>query len=224
MEKEKKGELIKEERVIADEVADTILSHNDNEKRKFLVLLLIFIVCLTFLVSSISFAIISSYHSGSHNNIIESGSVLFSFSENSNYIEIHDAYPVSDYVGKSYTGHNQYLDFSVSVGFSKKVKNKNLQYEISLIPLSGNTLDSRYIRVYLTENNSDVLVGDNIINNFSDLENSSRFENGKVLLTRTVKGDSINNYRLRLWLSEQYEVSDKSEIFKCKVAVSTYKG
>lgn len=223
MKKEQKGELNIEERVLADEVADGLINEDNKEKRKFLIFLLIFIICLTFLISSVSFAIISTYHSGSHDNVINANSVLFSFTEDSNHIKILNAYPTSDEIGKSYNGHNQYFDFSVSVGFSKKSKDKNLKYEVSLIPLSGNTLDSKYIRVYLTENNREVSIKQNTVNNFSDLDKSSKFNNGRILVIKKVTDNTVSNYRLRLWLSDQYQITGKSQVFKCKVAVATHK-
>ncbi len=222
MKKELKGELTIDERFIADAVAEEIIEQDDKEKKRFLIFLLIFIICLIFLISSISFAMFGHHHSGSHDNVIDTGSVLFSFNEGSNYIEILNAYPISDQIGKNYSGDKQYFDFSVSVGFSKKVKNKNLNYEVSLIPLNNNTLDDKYIRVYLTKNGKDISINEKIVNNFSDLDKSIKYKNGKVLITENVKKNTINNYRLRLWLSDKYEVTNKSLVFKCKVAIATY--
>ncbi len=221
MKKEQKGELDLASREVADIVADEILKNDDKSNRRFLIFLLIFIILLSFLISSISFAIFNSYDSGS-NNTINAGSVLFSFNEGSNYIEILDAYPTSDNVGKSFSKDKEYFDFTVSVGYSKKSRKDKLNYEVTLIPMKENTLSSKYIRVYLTENNKEVIINKNAVNNFSDLENSKIYPTGKVLIRKKANKNMINDYRLRLWLSDKYELSDKSLEFKCKVAVSTY--
>lgn len=222
MKKEQKGELSLENRKVADKVADELLSKDFKSDKRFLIFLLIFVMLLTFLISSVSFAILNSYNQGSSNNTINAGSVLFSFNEDSNYIKILDASPTKDEVGKTFTSPNHYFDFSVSVGYSRKAKKEKLNYEISLVPLSGNTLSSSYVRVYLTENDKDVILTDSVISNFSDLKDSKIKEGAKVLLHREVNSSMVNNYRLRLWLSDKYELSEKALEFKCKVAINTY--
>lgn len=222
MKKEQKGELSLENRKVADKVADEILNGNFKSDKRFLIFLLIFVILLTFLISSVSFAIFNSYNQSSSNNTINAGSVLFSFNEDSNYIKILDASPTKDEVGKTFTSPNHYFDFTVSVGYSKKAKREKLNYEVSLVPLSGNTLSSKYVRVYLTENGKDVVLTDSVISNFSDLKDSKIREGAKVLINRKVDTSMINNYRLRLWLSDKYELSDKALEFKCKVAINTY--
>lgn len=222
MEKEQKGELSLDNRKLADKVADELLARDVNYDRKFLIFLLIFVVLLSFLISTVSFAIFNSYNQGSSDNTINAGSVLFSFNEDSNYIKILNASPTKDEVGKTYINPNYYFDFTVSVGYSKKAKKEKFNYEISLIPMKDNTLSSKYIRVYLTENDTDVRLTNDVISNFSDLKDSEINKGAKILLHKKADKDMINNYRLRLWLSDKYEISDKSLEFKCKVSVNTY--
>lgn len=227
---EQKGELDLRSRKTADIVAEEILKNDDRYDRRYLIFILIFIVLLTFLVSSVSFAILSSTSSGTANTI-SSGSVSFSFVEGENYINIVDAYPTGDSEGKTYTGDGKYFDFSISTAYNSSNSEK-LSYDILLLPLSDNTLDSKYIRVYLTDKSndvySDVIIKNNSINNFSDLDTTSYSDNGnvydnaKVLYTKKVDNSMTNTYRLRLWLSDSYELSDESLVFKCKVAVRTY--
>lgn len=215
-------ELVLENRKVADIVADEILDNTSKFDKKFLIFLILFIMLLIFLLSSVSFAIFNSYDKIYGDNVINSGSVLFSFEENSNYIRILDAVPISDNVGKSSLEANHYFDFRVSVGYSKKAKKQPLFYEISLIPYTSNSLSGSFVRVYLTENGNDVFLNDNVITNFSDLKDSNIRDGAKVLLTRKVSENIINEYRLRLWLSDKYDITDKSLEFKCKVAINTY--
>ncbi len=222
MNKEQKGELNLENREIADMVADEILEDDSKFDKKFLIFLLIFIMLLVFLLSSVSFAIFNSYDKIYGDNVINSGSVLFSFEEDSNYIRIINAVPISDETGKLSLEDNHYFDFRISVGYSKKAKRLPIYYEISLIPYTSNSLSSSFVRVYLTENGKDVSLSKDTIVNFSDLKDSKIRSGAKVLLTRKVSENVINDYRLRLWLSDKYEMSDKSLEFKCKVAVNTY--
>lgn len=62
-----------EEKVIADEVADEILTVEEDEDRWLFFLILIFLICLIFLVSSLSFAIFNTYYNGDSTNVINVG-------------------------------------------------------------------------------------------------------------------------------------------------------
>ena len=132
-----------------------------------------------------------------------------------------NAYPTKDEIGKEMTGDKEYFKFNISVGFVKS-KHHRITYQLSLVPVNGNTLDDNFIRVYLTENGKDVLINNKSINNFSEFENSKIRSNSKVLLTRTVAKNTVNTYILRMWLSEDYEVTSDVRTFRCKIGVDTY--
>ena len=57
-----------EEKKIADQVADDLLTVNDKEDRRYFILLLLLLICLIFLVSSLSFAVFDTYYNGSRDN------------------------------------------------------------------------------------------------------------------------------------------------------------
>ena len=256
-----------EEKVVADRVAEEILTvDDDKENKRYFLLVLLFLACLIFLVSSLSFAIFDTYYNGGENNVIDvgidviiddennddndndednvsneshkptnvdnssnnhsnhvnpiPGSVLFSFNEGSSYINMVDVLPMKDSLGKKLTGSNQYFDFNVSAALNNRYG--NLVYEISLVPISGNTIKEKDVRVYLTENGSDVSVLDNDVNNYSDLPASEYHEGGKVIYRKVVKDKFYGNYVFRMWLSSEAQVSQVSKKFGCKVAVDAY--
>lgn len=257
-----------EEKVVADRVADEILTvDDDKENKKYFFLVLLFLVCLIFLVSSLSFAIFDTYYNGGESNVIDvgidviidddnddnnnnnedngsnggqnptndnnsndyssnsvkpmPGSVLFSFNEGSSYINMVDVLPMKDSLGKKLTGSNQYFDFNVSASLHN-IESGYLIYEISLVPIAGNTINERDVRVYLTENGSDVSVLENDVNNYSDLPLSKYHKDGKVIYRKVVKDKFYGNYVFRMWLSSDAKVSQVSEKFACKVAVDAY--
>lgn len=222
-----------EERELADKVADEILREEDKKDKKLILLFLLFLIALIFLVSSISFAFFNS--NDNKDNVIETGSVLFSYNEGSNNIEILNAFPTSDAVGKSLSGDKEFFDFNVSIGFSgcdkhdhkdhkndKHDKHQELTYEISLVPVSGNTLSGDDIRVHLFENGKEVRVNDRYVNNFNDLPNSKIRNGAKVLLTKNVNQNVVNNYVFRMWLAEDYNITPQVKTFKCVVGIDTY--
>lgn len=272
--KEDKDKFPFEEREIADNVADEILTVNkDDESRRYFWLILLFLICLIFLVASISFAVFDTYYDGGKKNLIDVGvdviiddngdndnpsdnkkpnngdnntdnkkpsdnrpsnnkptpvrpidptigSVLFSFNERSNYINMTNVLPTSDAVGKRLTGDKEYFDFNIS----SKLKNKkgSIVYEVSIVPIAGNTIKQSDVRVNLTENGKEVSVLDSKVNNFSSLPNSSYHKGGKVIYRNVVKSSFSGDYVFRMWLSSKANIGSKPLSFACKVVVDAY--
>ncbi len=272
--KEDKDKFPFEERKVADNVADEILTVNkDDESRKYFWLILLFLICLIFLVASISFAVFDTYYDGGKKNLIDVGvdvviddngdndnpsdnkkpsngdnntdnkkpsdntpsnnkptpvrpidptigSVLFSFNEGSNYINMTNVLPTSDAVGKKLTGDKEYFDFNVSSKIKKK--KGSIVYEISLVPIAGNTIKQSDVRVNLTENGKEVSVLDSKVNNFSSLPNSSYRKGAKVIYRNVVNSKFSGDYVFRMWLSSKANIGSKPLSFACKVVVDAY--
>lgn len=272
--KEDKDKFPFEERKVADNVADEILTVNkDDESRKYFWLILLFLICLIFLVASISFAVFDTYYDGGKKNLIDVGvdvviddngdndnpsdnkkpsngdnntgnkkpsdstpsnknptpvrpidptigSVLFSFNEGSNYINMNNVLPTSDAVGKKLTGDKEYFDFNVSSKIKKK--RGSIVYEISLVPIAGNTIKQSDVRVNLTENGKEVSVLDSKVNNFSSLPNSSYRKGAKVIYRNVVNSNFSGDYVFRMWLSSKANIGSKPLSFACKVVVDAY--
>lgn len=246
------------EQDVADQVADEILTVEEDDHRLFL-LMLVFLICLIFLVASLSFAIFNTYYNGDSTNVIdvgtdivvdqtkkkkeesiptssngytpskrktptkqvEAGTILFSFSEKSNNIYMTNVLPTRDEVGMKLTGDKEYFDFNISATM-KNIKKGKIVYEISLIPIEGNTIDEKDIRVYLTEDGKDVSINKNIVNNYSDLPNSKYRASGKVIYRKTLTSSSTSDYVFRMWYSYDANVYKESKQFGCKVAVDAY--
>lgn len=210
------------DKVDKDFVVPNDNNEDENEDRKFYFLVFIFIITLIILLSTVSFAILNKYVAGTGNNTIDTGSVLFSFNEGGHYINLINTMPTEDSIGKNLSGNNEYFDFDVSVGFDKSKKHNDITYEVSLVPVEGNTVSPDMIRVYLEENGKGVLINGNEVNNFSDLNNSDKRKNGKLLIKQTLDSTMVNSYRFRMWLSDKYKVDSVQRTFKCYVAVDAY--
>lgn len=210
--------------VVADQVADEILEKQDDKDKRLIILVLFFIAILILLLSSFTFAyLFSDEHQ--KDNVITTGSVLFSYSDGDNTINIENAMPIDDEVGKKLTGDDNFFDFYVSVGFGghhkgHHHKNKNIIYEISLVPDRYNTLDEKFVRVYLEENDKPVVINNNEVNNFSDLKDS-KF-GGKLLYKNNTNINKKGHYIFKMWVSNDYNVKPTSEVFKCKLNVNAY--
>ena len=245
------------EKEVADQVADEILTVEEDNHGLFF-LMLLFLICLIFLVASLSFAIFNTYYTGDSTNVIdvgtdivvdqtkknkedkstpsnswipsrrktptkkvEAGTILFSFSEKSNNIYMTNVLPTKDEVGMKLTGDKEYFDFNISATM-KNIKKGKIVYEISLVPMEGNTIDEKDIRVYLTEDGKDVSINKNIVNNYSDLPNSKYRAGGKVIYRKTLTSSSTSDYVFRMWYSYDANVYKESKQFGCKVAVDAY--
>lgn len=257
---EDKKKFTLDEKLVADRVADEILTvEDDKENHQYFLLILLFLCCLIFLVSTLSFAIFDTYYNGGSGNVIDVdvvvdnepdpnpnpesepgfesdrannngsssiqsshfGSILFSFNEGSNYINMTNVFPTADSVGKTLTGDKEYFDFSVSALLNDNRKGK-LVYEISLIPIAGNTIDEKDVRVYLTENSSDVSISSDMVNTYGNLPTSNYHTDGKVIYRKVVNDKFYGNYVFRMWLSRDAKVDKTSKKFGCKVVVDAY--
>ena len=108
--------------------------------------------------------------------------------------------PVSDYVGMN---SGTYFDFTVN----STVDTERIYYEVYILPDSGNTLDTSYLKTYLTDQSNNEIKGITVFDYLAD----SEVENGKVIYKGIVEvnnnGTTKNetkDFRLRLWLDESY--------------------
>lgn len=207
---------------VADLVADDLLENIDKKDKRFIILIIILLLCLIFMVGGLSYSMFDVYHHHHGENTINVGSVLFSFDQGNNFIELINTFPVDDEVGKNLSGKNEYFDFVVSVGFSKKVKKKKITYDISLVPIPSNTLDSKYVKINLLENGKDVIINGKDVVRFSELYDSKVRSGAKVLYSNTVTSDEVNKYVFRMWVSQDYWVDSVQRTFKVLVGIDAY--
>ena len=218
-----KDSLNNEELKVADKVADEILQKEEQEQKRLLIFVLIFVL-LTLFVSFAGFSLFK-IKQGSNNNIINAGAVAFSYSERTNAISMINTYPMTDEVGKKLSGIGEYFEFTISTRI-ESTKISNITYEITLTPIENkNTLDEKYVRVYLEENGKAVLVNKNEVNSFNKLPNSNlttRNKSSKQLYKKTVSGKTLSTYKFRMWVDEDYNVDNVSRTFKCYLYVDAY--
>ena len=202
---------------VADKVADDLLI-----RKKEHILIWLFLLILVFLCAFFPSLIFSriGYHSKPVDNYIQEGHVLFSFEEGSRNIEIIDAIPTNDSIGKAQAEDGEYFKFRVAVSTQQK-KSIKVTYEISLTP-KIQTLDPKYVRIYLLEEGKEILINGKSVNNFSDLPNSSIRQNSKLLFKKVVNNNSNKTYTFKMWLSDEYELKEEKESFSCYVNVDAY--
>lgn len=213
-----KNGLNKDELALADQVANEILNEDKENQKRILILVFIFVL-LTLFVSFVGFSIFK-INRGTDNNIINAGSILFSYNESSNYINMINTFPMSDDLGKNLSGSGEYFEFNISSRLNSKKINE-LTYEISLTP-SVSSLDTKYVKVYLEENGKGVSLTSNIVNYYNDLPESTIRKGSKLLYKKTINSKSDNRYVFRMWVSPEYNVDSISRTFSCYVNVNAY--
>ena len=206
------------ERQVADIVAYEILQKEKKEKHMIWLFLFLFVL----LVFSFSYFLFSKVivFSDSRIEYKQNGSILFSYEEGTNAINIVEALPTVDSLGKTLSAKNEYFIFRVAVEVNSSEQSE-VTYEISLRPEYG-TLDPKYVRVYLLKNGNEVLINNKAVNNFNDLVNSTIRDGSKFLYKTTVSKSANDVYTFKMWVSDKYELDEVKRTFKCYVDVDAY--
>ena len=177
---------------------------------------ILIVLILLVVVAGVSYAVWSRTFTGEKENSLKTGYVSFNYKESdTNVISIENAIPVSDEVGKKQKDSNSMFDFNVSAEY-KGVKNIN--YEV-YSTLMKSTQDPKYVKVYLTNQNDEPFSEYSKTVPTYNLLSDSLIEEGKTLYKGNLKSGSIDNFRLRVWLSSDYSDGSESRTFTFKVNV-----
>lgn len=188
------------------------------KRLRYIVFLLIFLLVLFFATFSITFSIYKG-NSGENSEII-TDKIIFSYSDVDqvgNGININDAMPITDTIGKTLIGKSQYFDFNVNA----TSKNTNILYKILVKKSDVSTLADSKVRIYLTE-----LFGsferEVILTDFSNLKRLTLNGIDYYVLAEKKLNKGIENYtdyyRLRMWIRED-AVDFLDQKFSIKVDV-----
>lgn len=192
---------------------------------------------LMFIFAGISVAIFSYFGQGMTNNVIQTGRIVFSYSDangGTNGISIENAVPISDDLGKVLAGDGEYFDFTVSASTT----NTNLAYEIAVRKDDNSTLPDEWVKIYLTtfEGNQEVatsitspVTGVVTYNELADTTNN--LLTGKTVYYGSVQSGEVSygrKFRLRMWVKDPNEsnfdytiLNDKYFSLKVNVAATS---
>ena len=197
------------------------------EKNTVLILLFISIICL---FMGASLAVFSFLGQGNTNNVIQTGRIIFSYSDAEkagNGINITDAIPIPDSSGKLLNGQGEYFDFSVSASTT----NTDLSYEVVVLKDSESDIDDEWVKIYLTEfegNDEKVVpLTSGTVPTYSILKDTTnKLLEGKTIYFGEVKAGEVaygKKFRLRMWLSDSTGLNYDSilgKTYKVKVNVA----
>ena len=170
----------------------------DNMKRKSVILLVSIFIFIA-IVGGVSYAFFN-YNKSIGNVTLNTGEISINLANINGNLSLLNSVPKSDNEGKV---QGNYLDFEVT----STVDSEPIYYEVYILPKSGNTLDTSYIKTYLTDQSNNVIKG---VKSYNSLQNSEK-ENGKLLYKGLIKVNNdytkkteTKDFRLRLWLDESY--------------------
>lgn len=198
---------------------------NDTKKSKkdskYFILIILAILVLILLVVGVSFAAVFYSKTGEEINRVSTGTITMSYSEKTNGIDITDAYPMTDELGMQLSGEDQYFDFTVSATVGGNVL---LNYSITATK-EYSTLPDNAVKVYLTNtnniNNEVAVLAPKKVSELSITNNdlSGAPDNQYILASGTFSETTVNNYRLRMWVANDYVLPLEVQTYALRVNV-----
>ena len=168
------------------------------------------IIVLITIVVAISFAAFNYLGTGEKANTINSGIINMSYSEPDNGINLVNALPISDEQGKLLSGSLNVFDFTIE---AEIVGNATINYAITAVK-GVSTVDDSAIKVYLTKVNNNlesVVLEPTKISNLSVTTGSESYQPSSgefILFNDSITNSITDNYRLRMWVSDDYTISN----------------
>lgn len=189
----------------------------DSNNKIFIIIVCLFIFII--MVIGVSMATFTYTKENKSINTISTGNVYLNYTEDTNGINITNAYPMSDEVGKTLTNEEQFFDFTVEAKISGDVV---ANYEVSAEKEVSSTLNNDEVKLYLEKkvNNSyqEVMAP----KNFTPLKESTDLGTmaGAMLLdTGTLSKSSTVSYRLRMWVADTTVLDNLEKSFGVRVSI-----
>ena len=185
-----------------------------------------FSIFLLLIVVGISYAAYTYSGVGQKENKITTGAISMTYMESTNSISLSNALPTTDATGKKRKTTGEYFDFTVK---SSIKGNTDINYEIAAKEETGNTFSGKNIKYYLTKVNSDGTEEEVMAPRTYYEEPSGNVYTGRPsdMMSLFVgnlnqQGDTTINYRLRLWVDENYNPQNDNGGLTYKVKVNVY--
>ena len=197
---------------------------NDN-KKKVKIAIIVLVAALILAVVGVTYAVFNFTGQGSIVNSISTGVMTMTYTEADNKISITNAMPMEDNVGKKLTGTDQVFDFTIETNITGK---QSIAYEVTALKADTSTLDDKDVRLYLEKSTdgtsyNEVLAPsaytsiDSTAPDDADQYGAKKKE--MVLDTGTIQSSVKYYYRLRMWVSKDYEITKDVKTFTVTVNV-----
>ena len=197
------------------------MNENSSNSSKQILISILGVAILIVAVVGISFAAFTYAKTGATTNTITTGTITMGYTEPTNGINLTDALPITDTAGKALSGDNNTFDFTVTATIAGTT---TINYAITAVKGDGCTLADDGIKVYLTDQNDAEVLAPTKVTALSKTvagNDAGAPADQYVLKTGTYStvGTTTENYRLRMWVADDYVASATSQKYILKVNV-----
>ena len=195
--------------------------------KKQLLLSIGLVLILVLMIVGISYAAFKFTGLGNKPNTITTGAITMEYEESTNTISMTGALPTTDATGKVRLTAGEYFDFTIK---SSIQGNANINWEIAaedITPSSAKKMDGKYIKLYLTKLDSTGAETQVMAPKVYNASTSANTKTGRPsgvmsLVTGTMSASETTNYRLRMYVDEDYNPQGDGGGLSFSVKINAY--
>ena len=197
------------------------------DKKKQLLLSIGLVLILVLMIVGISYAAFKFTGLGNKPNTITTGAITMEYTESTNTISMTGALPTTDATGKVRLTAGEYFDFTIK---SSIQGNANINWEIAaedITPSSAKKMAGKNIKLYLTKLDSTgaetQVMAPKVYNATTSANTKTGRPSGVMsLATGTMSTSETTNYRLRMYVDEDYNPQGDGGGLSFSVKINAY--
>ena len=197
------------------------------DKKKQLLLSIGLVLILVLMIVGISYAAFKFVGEGNKPNTITTGAITMEYEESTNTISMTGALPTTDATGKVRLTAGEYFDFTIK---SSIKGNANINWEIAaedITPSSAKKMAGKNIKLYLTKLDSTGVETQVMAPKVYRASTSANTKTGRPsgvmsLATGTMSTSETTNYRLRMYVDEDYNPQGDGGGLSFSVKINAY--
>ena len=197
------------------------------DKKKQLLLSIGLVLILVLMIVGISYAAFKFVGAGKKLNTITTGAITMEYEESTNTISMTGALPTTDATGKVRLTAGEYFDFTIK---SNIQGNANINWEIAaedITASSAKKMDGKNIKLYLTKLDSTGAETQVMAPKVYSASTSANTKTGRPsgvmsLATGTMSTSETTNYRLRMYVDEDYNPQGDGGGLSFSVKINAY--
>ena len=197
------------------------------DKKKQLLLSIGLVLILVLMIVGISYAAFKFTGLGTKPNTITTGAITMEYTESTNTISMTGALPTTDATGKVRLTAGEYFDFTIK---SSIQGNTNINWEIAaedVTPSSAKKMAGKNIKLYLTKLDSTgaetQVMAPKVYNATTSANTKTGRPSGVMsLATGTMSTSETTNYRLRMYVDEDYNPQGDGGGLSFSVKINAY--
>ena len=197
------------------------------DKKKQLLLSIGLVLILVLMIVGISYAAFKFVGEGKKINTITTGAITMEYTESTNTISMTGALPTTDATGKVRLTEGEYFDFTIK---SSIQGNANINWEIAaedITASSAKKMAGKNIKLYLTKLDSTgaetQVMAPKVYNATTSANTKTGRPSGVMsLATGTMSASETTNYRLRMYVDEDYNPQGDGGGLSFSVKINAY--